>query len=158
VSTPGLVATVGRIETWPNATNVISGRCRTSLDVRHAVDEIRTQAVARLVGTAQALAAARGLAVTYETRLDQDAVLMSPSIVAALERAVERSGVPVHRMRSGAGHDAMIVASRMPAGMLFLRSPGGVSHHPDESVREGDVAVALEAGARFLDDLAELHA
>jgi allantoate deiminase len=61
-------------------------------------------------------------------------------------------------MPSGAGHDAMIVARCMPAGMLFVRSPGGVSHHPDESVREDDVAAALEVGARFLQDLADRHA
>ena len=48
----------------------------------------------------------------------------------------QRSGLPVHRMASGAGHDAMILAGRMPAAMLFLRSPGGISHHPDETVLE----------------------
>jgi allantoate deiminase len=54
-------------------------------------------------------------------------------------------------MSSGAGHDAMIVASRMPAAMLFVRSPGGISHHPDETVRADDVAAALRVGAAFLD-------
>jgi allantoate deiminase len=53
-------------------------------------------------------------------------------------------------MTSGAGHDAMIVARRMPAAILFLRSPGGLSHHPDETVLVGDVALALESGMEFL--------
>ena len=53
-----------------------------------------------------------------------------------LERGVAAQGLPVHRMNSGAGHDAMIMAERMPAAMLFLRSPGGISHHPDEAVLE----------------------
>ena len=57
-------------------------------------------------------------------------------------------------MASGAGHDAMIMAARMPAAMLFLRSPGGISHHPDETVLEEDVAAALAVGHAFLDDLA----
>jgi allantoate deiminase len=56
-------------------------------------------------------------------------------------------------MLSGAGHDAMILARRMPAAMLFLRSPGGLSHHPDESVFPEDVAAALNAGMKFLADL-----
>jgi allantoate deiminase len=57
-------------------------------------------------------------------------------------------------MASGAGHDAMIVASRMPAAMLFVRSPGGISHHPDEAVEVDDVAAAIAAGGAFLEDLA----
>jgi allantoate deiminase len=67
-------------------------------------------------------------------------------------------GVPVHRIDSGAGHDAMIMAARMPVAMLFLRSPGGLSHHPDEAVVEDDVAAALAVGRAFLEDLARAHA
>ena len=61
-------------------------------------------------------------------------------------------------MASGAGHDAMIVARRMPAAMLFLRSPGGISHHPDESVLAEDVAAAFETGMRFLEELERRYA
>ena len=75
-----------------------------------------------------------------------------------LEQAVADAGHPVHRMASGAGHDAMIVARRMPTAMLFLRSPGGISHHPDETVLETDVSAALEAGMRFLEALERRHA
>ena len=56
-------------------------------------------------------------------------------------------------MVSGAGHDAMIVARRAPVAMLFLRSPGGISHHPDESVRPEDIVAALETGEAFLEKL-----
>jgi allantoate deiminase len=93
--------------------------------------------------------------VTWRTRLDQPAVMMDPGLVAALARAVERSGAPVLQMPSGAGHDAMILAGVMPAAMLFVRSPGGISHHPDEGVAEADVAAALAAGGEFLRELAE---
>jgi allantoate deiminase len=71
-----------------------------------------------------------------------------------MERAVSTTGCPVHRISSGAGHDAVIVARRMPVAMLFLRSPGGISHHPDESVLVEDVAAALEVGARFIEGVA----
>jgi allantoate deiminase len=60
-------------------------------------------------------------------------------------------------MASGAGHDAMILADRMPAGLVFLRSPHGISHHPAETVREDDVEAALQTGLRFLDELASLR-
>jgi allantoate deiminase len=61
-------------------------------------------------------------------------------------------------MASGAGHDAMIVAQRMPAAMLFLRSPGGISHHPDETVLAEDVTAALDVGMQFLEQLEQRHA
>ena len=78
---------------------------------------------------------------------------MDTSLTGSLERAVANSGYPVHRMISGAGHDAMIVAKRMPAAMLFLRSPGGISHHFSETVLEEDVAAALVTGLRFLEEM-----
>jgi allantoate deiminase len=78
---------------------------------------------------------------------------MDAALTAMLERAVARSGYDVHRLISGAGHDAMILASQMPVAMLFIRSPGGISHHPDESVAPEDVAAALAVGTAFIDDL-----
>ena len=72
----------------------------------------------------------------------------------SLAQAVERSGAFVHRMPSGAGHDAMVLAERLPTAMLFLRSPGGISHHPDEAVLEGDVAAAIGAVMEFFEGLA----
>ena len=110
--------------------------------------------MARLTDGARAIASRRGLDVQWDTRLAQPATAMSPPLVAMLEQAVARSGSPVHHMSSGAGHDAMIMASRMPAAMLFLRSPRGISHHPDETVGEDDVAAALAAGRQFLEDMA----
>ena len=60
-------------------------------------------------------------------------------------------------MHSGAGHDAMIMAEQMPVAMLFLRSPGGISHHPDESVLTADVAAALTVGLHFLNQMERAH-
>jgi allantoate deiminase len=151
----GLVATVGRIAIAPGATNVIPGTAVASLDVRHEDDGIRRAASHRLMAAARALAARRGVDVGAEVRLDQEAVPMDDAMTAAMAHAVERSGSPVHRMPSGAGHDAMILAPHLPAAMLFVRSPGGISHHPDETVHEADVAAALAAGRQLLDDLAD---
>ena len=155
--TPGLVATVGRLRARPGAANVIAGVCEASLDIRHASDDARATAVKTLRLTARQIAARRELSVQFDTHLDQPSVAMSAALVASLERAVAAQGLPIHRLDSGAGHDAMILAGRMPVAMLFLRSPGGISHHPDETVIEGDVAAALGAGLAFLDDLAGAH-
>jgi allantoate deiminase len=146
----GLVATVGRIEAEPGAANVIPGRVRATLDVRHANDAVRKSALARLLAAAMQISDRRGLKLSHEELLDQPACEMDGGLVAALESAVTSTGHKAHRMTSGAGHDAMIMARRMPAVMLFLRSPGGLSHHPDENVFEEDVAAAMAAGRQFL--------
>ena len=154
VTMPGLAATVGRLDVEPGASNVIAGRCRATLDVRHRDDRLRRDAVQRLLASAEEISARRGVHCANTMRLEQPAVEMDLELTTRLTRAVERCGYPVHTMSSGAGHDAMIVASCMPAAMLFIRSPGGLSHHPDESVLVEDVAAALETGLAFLEDLA----
>jgi allantoate deiminase len=157
LSTPGLVATVGQVQVEPGAGNVVPARCVLTLDVRHADDSLRDTATTRLLRVAEDIAKDRGLDVTHEPRFEQASVAMDASMAAMLDRAVTRTGFPARRISSGAGHDAMIVADRMPAGMLFLRCAGGISHHPAESVREEDVAAALEAGLIFLDEVARNH-
>ena len=152
---PGLVATTGKIEVAPGATNVIPGECRAMLDVRHAEDVTRLAAVERFRSMAAEVAMRRGLTCDWHSRLEHPATAMSPPLVAMLARAVASTGTPELLMTSGAGHDAMVLAPHMPAAMLFIRSPHGVSHHPDESVDEGDVAAALAAGRSFLDLLAD---
>jgi allantoate deiminase len=153
LTTSGLVTTVGRIAVEPGAGNVVPGRAVLSLDVRHTDDRTRKAAIEKLLKAAEEIGLRRGLRVTRELRLDQPSVAMDPAIAAMLDRALEQSGASPHRMSSGAGHDAMIIASKMPAGMLFLRCEGGISHHPAENVREDDVAAALDAGLKFLDEL-----
>jgi allantoate deiminase len=151
--TNGVVATVGRIEADPGAANVIAGSCRVSLDVRHADDGVRATAVDRIESAAREIAARRRLHVEWSSRLDQPSRAMNASFVEMLSRGVEQAGAQPMTMASGAGHDAMVLASHMPTAMLFIRTPGGVSHHPDESVDERDVALALAAGMNFLAEL-----
>jgi allantoate deiminase len=71
-----------------------------------------------------------------------------------LKAAVKACGYRVKTMPSGAGHDAMVMAAKVPTAMLFLRSPGGISHHPTESVVEADVEAGLSVGREFLMRLA----
>jgi allantoate deiminase len=148
-----MFATVGRVEVHPGAGNVIAGEVRVSLDARHASDGVRLAVVEAMIASSREIAARRGLTVAVEPQLDQASVAMDRGLTGLLERAVAHSGLPIHRMASGAGHDAMIMAQCMPAAMLFLRSPGGVSHHPDETVLPDDVAAALTVGSRFLEEL-----
>jgi allantoate deiminase len=94
------------------------------------------------------------LAVKRTRQLDQPAVPMDERLTSFLANAIEAAGFPVKQMPSGAGHDAMVMATRLPTAMLFLRTPGGISHHPDESVLEEDVEASLRVGRKFLERLA----
>jgi allantoate deiminase len=151
---PGLVATVGKIESKPGATNVIAGKAWLTLDVRHSSDEIRTRVVVDLIRQAEGIAARRGLSVQERTLLSQRAVAMDSFLNGEIEQAILKTGCKPHRMVSGAGHDAMIMVERVPAAMIFLRTPGGISHDPAESVGCKDVEKAIECGLHLLDQLA----
>jgi allantoate deiminase len=150
LDTPGLVATVGNLRTHPGAGNIVAGQLRASLDVRHAEDAVRQVAVDTLLARADSIAARRGLTVASKTLMNQPAVAMDPGMCALAMDAIRSTGVNPLSMVSGAGHDAMILAERVPTTMIFLRSPGGVSHHPEESVRLQDVENALAGGLAFL--------
>jgi allantoate deiminase len=152
-SVDGLVATVGTVQALPGAANVIAGEATASLDIRHAEDSIRQVNTEALLREADRVTADRGLTVEYSITINQPAVPMDARLLAMAETAFATAGAQPHRMVSGAGHDAMIVAEHMPAAMIFLRSPGGISHHPAESVRVEDVEMALRVGAAFLDGL-----
>jgi len=152
--TEGLAATVGRIAVEPNAANVVPGKARLSLDVRHALDAQRVAAVEELLAKAGDITARRGLSLQHTRQMNEPAVPMDERLTAYLVDSLEAAGFPPRTMPSGAGHDAMVMATRMPAAMLFLRSPGGISHHPAESVLEEDVEATLHVGVKFLQRLA----
>ena len=149
-----LVATVGSLVVEPGAPNVIPGRARLTVDVRHPQDERRRRATTALRDAAAAVAARRGVAVDWALRHDVDAVPCDARLSGALEAAAERVQGPTPRLASGAGHDAAALAALTPVAMLFVRCAGGVSHHPAESVDVRDVAVAVEVLVGAVEDLA----
>lgn len=149
-STDGLVATVGKIGVEPNVGNVIPGVAQVSLEVRHVDDSTRVDAMIELLAKAESIAQRRGIALQHKDRLQHPAVPMDERLTTYLADAIEATGLPRTTMISGAGHDAMMMAARMPAAMLFLRSPGGISHQVAEAVLEEDVEASLHVGRAFL--------
>lgn len=147
----GLVATVGTVQVLPGVGNVVPGAVVLSLDLRHPNDAVRLSALEELLRGAQDIAVRRNLSLRSELRLNHAAVPMNGAMVAHAEHALASTGLKVTRMTSGAGHDAMILAKRIPSVMIFVRSPGGVSHHPDEAVLIEDVGLALDAGQYFVE-------
>jgi allantoate deiminase len=153
-SSEGLRGTVGSISASPGAVNVVPGSVALTLDIRHAVDEIRDRSVAGLLELAREIASRRGLEFRVDRGHHHRAVAADPALSGLLDSAVRDAGVEPRRLVSGAGHDAAVMAGLAPMAMLFLRSPGGISHHPDETVRKSDVRVALDVMVRWLFALA----
>jgi allantoate deiminase len=150
----GLVATVGSVHASPGAANVIAGEARLTLDARHCNDNTRSSAVNDMIRHAGEIARRRGLSIRWNSILEQKAVALDSFLCAQIEEALGKAGCRRYRMVSGAGHDAMILAEKVPAAMIFLRTPGGISHHPSESVKTEDVAYALQCGLHLLEQLA----
>jgi len=147
------VATVGVAHVQPGAINVIPARVDFTIDARAPDDVVRHTMVRDLLAECQAVAARRGVSLSVEPFMDSPATAMAPDLVAALEDAVRSVGLPLLRLPSGAGHDAVAIASFCPAAMLFVRCKGGVSHNPAESisVEDADIAarVLIEAVRRL---------
>lgn len=150
---PGLVGTVGRLEVPGGAVNVIPGRCALSLDIRAAADAVRLDAVARVFAAIEAIAARRQVEVASRQVLEVACAPCAPHWQAQWAASIRRAGsspVPAH-LPSGAGHDAMKMAALTTIGMLFVRcGSGGISHHPLESLDEGDAAEAASVFRDFL--------
>ena len=122
---------------------------------RHSLaadDARRAAAVADLEARIAAIAAERGVRTIVATVHDANAFACDPGIMAGLRKAVEAVGAPPRLLPSGAGHDTMAMGKLCPAGMLFVRCKGGVSHNPLESIRLEDCALGLAALTRFVRD------
>jgi allantoate deiminase len=147
---PEAVATVGEIKVFPGAINVIPAEATHSLDLRHPDDAARERLRDHLEWRAKEIAASRGCDYSWELTQETPAVPADPELSALLMKAVEDSGFPVHRLPSGAGHDAAQMAALTPMAMLFVRCKEGISHNPAESVKREDVGAAIEVLGRFL--------
>jgi allantoate deiminase len=150
----GAVATVGQLQVSPNIGNVIPGEVKLRLDVRHLDDDARDATFREITHQAAVIAEEEEVEFDMLWNQTQLSVKCDPDLANRLEQVIAEAGIQPFRLPSGAGHDAAIMAKRFPTAMLFVRCAGGLSHHPDEAVSEGDVATALDVLLRFVKNLA----
>lgn len=139
-----LVATVGKFQALPGAVNVVPGEVRFTLDARSPSDGKRNTLTRDIEAQCRAIAKTRGVTLTIEPMSSSKATPMADTLVAGLSDAVGRRQITPRLLASGAGHDAMAMADLCPAGMLFVRCKGGISHNPAESMTAEDCDVAIE--------------
>jgi allantoate deiminase len=152
----GVTATVGQLEVAPGTGNVIPGQATLTLDVRHQSNARRLAAVKALHAKARSLAKRRGLKLTWSPVQENGAVSCDKKLTQVFFQCVARRGIKVLKLPSGAGHDAVVLSRICPVAMLFVRCRGGISHNPAESVKAGDVQIAVEVLADFITDVAAL--
>lgn len=151
---PDVVATVGMLEVPAGSINVIPGRCRFSLDLRATTDAARDALDADVRARLDEICQRRGLSVTLQPTLAANAAPSDVAWQSRWEAAVTALGLPLHRLPSGAGHDAMKLHELLPQAMLFVRGGnGGISHNPLESVTADDAQLAVDAFRQLIETL-----
>jgi N-carbamoyl-L-amino-acid hydrolase len=145
------VGTIGILQVPNGSTNVVPGRCLFTLDLRAPTDPQRDALVTDVLAELVAICERRGLRSTTEQTMKAAAAPSAPAWQQRWERAVDSLGVPLYRMPSGAGHDAMKLHEVMPQAMLFVRGQNsGISHNPLESTTSDDIELAVRAFQQLL--------
>jgi N-carbamoyl-L-amino-acid hydrolase len=148
------VATIGMLQVPNGSVNVVPGRCLFSLDMRAPVNAQRDALAADILAALQRICEKRGLRYTAEESMRAAAAPSAPAWQARWEAAVSSLGLPLHRMPSGAGHDAMKLHEIMPQAMLFVRGQNsGISHNPLESSTNDDMQLGADAFMHLLTHL-----
>ncbi|MFO0443710.1 MAG: M20/M25/M40 family metallo-hydrolase, partial [Betaproteobacteria bacterium] len=153
---PDLVATVGMLVVPNGSINVVPGRCRFSLDTRATTDAVRDACANDVLEALRALCDRRGLQFRIEETLRAPAAPSAPAWQQRWEQAVASLGLPIHRLPSGAGHDAMKIHEILPQAMLFVRGENaGISHNPLESTTSHDIDLCVAAFQSLLHQLSQ---
>ncbi|WP_019142871.1 allantoate amidohydrolase [Noviherbaspirillum massiliense] len=152
---PGLVGTVGQFDVPNGAANVVPGKAVFTIDVRAETDNVRLAAVRDVLAEMQNIAARRKVALDINPTHEAKSVPCAPWLQEQLGKAIGSFGLPVRHLPSGAGHDAMAIASITDVAMLFVRcGNGGISHHPDETMTAEDAQIAANVFSRFVEHFA----
>jgi beta-ureidopropionase / N-carbamoyl-L-amino-acid hydrolase len=150
------VATIGQLQVPNGSINVVPGRCLFSLDMRAPTDAQRDALVSDVMAQLDQIVERRGVRVKTELTMSAAAAPSAPEWQARWEHAVSALGVPLFKLPSGAGHDAMKLHEVMPQAMLFVRGEnGGISHNPRESTTSDDMQLCVDAFTHVLNQLSQ---
>ncbi|WP_321276879.1 allantoate amidohydrolase [Thiomicrorhabdus indica] len=153
----GIVATVGKLNCYPNAVNVIPGTVEFTVDIRSEDDALRERIMNLVFMYSEGMGLQRNVQVYWNEYHFAPATQCHPEFRVLFEQAIAEQGIHVRSLVSGAGHDAMTLAAITNVAMLFVRCKGGISHHPDEYVSQEDADIASETIFRALIKLASQY-
>ncbi|OKL35283.1 M20 family metallo-hydrolase [Domibacillus mangrovi] len=129
---PTAVATVGKLEVKPNGINVIPGEVTMYVDIRDINGLARDELIQLVLDEATSISQKYGINYEWNQLLKNEPVPFKADMIQKIKTSVEENGIRPLLLPSGAGHDAMILGSHVPTGMIFVRSKDGLSHNPLE--------------------------
>jgi len=150
----GALATIGKVIAEPGAANAISAEVRAWLDARASDDATLERVVADVWAAAEDSASEHGVQASRRLESVTPAVSFDAGLRDRIVGVLGAAGTPAPVLATGAGHDAGVLASRIPAAMLFVRNPSGVSHSPAEHADPADCEAGVTALTAVLADLA----
>jgi N-carbamoyl-L-amino-acid hydrolase len=150
----GALATFGKVAAEPGGANAICSTVRAWLDARAPDQVVLDHMVGQIEATARRAAAAQGVEVSMRRESFTPPVEFDPALRARLAGALAARGTAAPVLATGAGHDAGVLAARLPSAMLFVRNPTGVSHSPAEHADRADCEAGVAALAAVLEELA----
>ena len=150
----GARATIGKVTAGPGAVNAVSARVCAWLDARGPDERTLQAVVGEVLAAAREAAAGHGVELAAEPESVSPAVVFDQGLRERLASSLAERDIPAPLLPTGAGHDAGVLAARVPAAMLFVRNPTGVSHSPAEHAEPADCAAGVRALATVLEDLA----
>ncbi|MGF7158854.1 N-carbamoyl-L-amino-acid hydrolase [Rhodoligotrophos appendicifer] len=151
----GSVFNLGGARIEPGAFNVVADRAELLVEYRNASDAVIDRIEEAIATLSREAARDAGVSVTIEPAGRESPAAMSPSMIEQLARAAQRLQISARTMASGAGHDAMSLASLVPSGMLFIPSIDGRSHAPEEDSKPEDIVAGLRVLAEAVSGVLE---
>ena len=148
----GIVLTFGKVDIKPGAVNVVPGEAEAVIDIRAMKNEVLVETMEKIGKIAEEITGARGMSCSLVRINNLMETICSPKIIAALEESFKKTGVPVFKLPSGAGHDTQEMDKLTEAGMLFVRCRNGISHNPAEYAEAGDMDIAGKILVDFIEN------
>ena len=147
------VATVGRLEVWPNAANVVPGAVALTVDLRDVDPTVLDQLVEELMQQVERIGVETGCPIAVDPQFSVDPTPADAVVMATIAEAAADLGLSHSHLPSRASHDAQEVGRRWPMGMIFVPSRGGLSHSAAEFTSDeqcwAGTAVLLETLLRL---------
>jgi len=152
-----LVATVGKITSKPNISNVIPGFITHSLDLRSPDNSFLELINKELYAKASEIAKKRNIEFEWELMQSNQSVVCDQELKEILSKSIKKHTKKLMQIPSGAGHDAVMMSKVAPVSMMFIRCKEGISHHPLEYVSPEDIEESIKVMYDFMNELVKKH-
>lgn len=144
------VGTIGHMEVFPNAENVIPGEVRFTIDIRDSIMENKEVILKKIIGLFHEIEKNRGVEIEYSIRNHDRPRHCSENVNQIIRSVCDNEGIPYHSMVSGAYHDSIFVSEFAPTAMIFVPSRDGISHHHLEWTDYEDIKKGTDILAKSL--------